>query len=516
MTTPSRIEVGFYGKLPSHGDFVRRRVPETFVDAWDGWLQRCLVASRESLGASWLNVYLTSPVWRYVCAGGAMGPQPLIGLMVPSVDRVGRYFYLTIVAELPAHVNVVSASSAAGPFYSAAEQLAVDTLAAEEVDFDAFDANVAALAEKLIFLGTPLRVRLEPVAADILADQATGSWQIRTGTPSELGPIFDQMMAHRLSALYDPVMVWWTEGSAVVEPTCLIGRGLPEPTDFASFLDGSWNRSRWHGIPAHIDVSPEAGDGLDADGAICRYRSAGATDVGRVRQINQDSYLERAEAGMWVVADGVGGHSDGEVASRMVCDALADVVPNGTFEAMVDEVAERIQRVNTYLVQGGTRGVETVISGSTVVTLLARGNNCGVLWAGDSRVYRFREGRIEQLTRDHSAAEEAGGLLDDAPPNVITRAVGCDSHLELDYRRERVRPGDRFLLCSDGLSRIVPEGQLLHWLREPSLDGAVQGLMRATLEHGAPDNVTVVIVEAYTEEAAYGFTGAGVVIPEGD
>jgi serine/threonine protein phosphatase PrpC len=202
--------------------------------------------------------------------------------------------------------------------------------------------------------------------------------------------------------------------------------------------------------------------------------------------------------------------------SEQVCDALADVVPSGTFDAMVDEVAERIQRVNTYLVRGGTRGLETVITGSTVVALLARRNNCAVLWAGDSRAYRVRQGQMEQLTRDHSAAEDSSGLLDDAPPNVITRAVGCDSHLELDLRRERVRPGDRFLLCSDGLSRVVPEGQLVHWLQEPALDAVVQGLMQATLESGAPDNVTVVVIEAYTEHASYGFTGASVVIPEGD
>ena len=496
MTTPLRIEVGFYGKLPSHGDFVRRRVPEAFVDVWDDWLQRCLVASREALGAGWLDIYLTSPAWRYVCAAGAIGPQPLLGLMVPSVDKVGRYFYLTIVAVLPEHVNVVSVSSAAGGFYSAAEQLAVDTLAADDVDFEAFDSRVAALAQELTFLGTPPAARLEAAAADLLADHATGGWQIATGTPSELGPIFEQIVAHRLSVLYAPVTVWWTEGSSVVEPTSLIRRGLPEPAAFASFLDGAWSRRYWQSLPAHV-ISAQPGDTLDVDVAACRYRSAGATDVGRVRQINQDSYLERTAAGMWVVADGVGGHSDGEVASRMVCDALADVAPNGAFDALVDEVAERIQRVNAYLVRAGTRGVETVITGSTVVALLARGNSSAVLWAGDSRVYRLRQGEMEQLTRDHSAAEEAEGLLADVAPNVITRAVGCDSHLELDLRRERVRPGDRFLLCSDGLSRIVPEAQLLHWLQEPSLETAVEGLMRTTLESGAPDNVTVVIVEAY-------------------
>ncbi len=93
------LEVGFYGKLPSHGDFLRRRVSDAFVGVWDGWLQECLTASRASLGDRWLDIYLTSPVWRFACAAGVCGRSPVIGVMAPSVDRVGRYFPLTLVAE---------------------------------------------------------------------------------------------------------------------------------------------------------------------------------------------------------------------------------------------------------------------------------------------------------------------------------------------------------------------------------------------------------------------------------
>ena len=97
----TQIEVGLYGKLPSHGDFLRRRVSDAFVRVWDEWLQECIAASRSALGERWLDVYLTSPVWRFGADAGAFGPAPVVGLMAPSVDRVGRYFYLTLVAELP-------------------------------------------------------------------------------------------------------------------------------------------------------------------------------------------------------------------------------------------------------------------------------------------------------------------------------------------------------------------------------------------------------------------------------
>ena len=107
--------------------------------AWDPWLQECLAATRTALGDSWLDIYLTSPAWRFGCAAGALGPSPVVGVMVPSVDRVGRYFHLALVAELPADTDLVAAATKAVTFFEAAEELAIETLAAEPVDFDGFD-----------------------------------------------------------------------------------------------------------------------------------------------------------------------------------------------------------------------------------------------------------------------------------------------------------------------------------------------------------------------------------------
>ena len=115
------IDVGFFGKLPSHGDFLRRQVSDAFVGVWDGWLQECLAASRAELGDRWLDVYLTSPVWRFACAAGTCGPAPVVGVMVPSVDRVGRYFPLTLVAELPHDAPSVSSVQRAASFFERGE-----------------------------------------------------------------------------------------------------------------------------------------------------------------------------------------------------------------------------------------------------------------------------------------------------------------------------------------------------------------------------------------------------------
>jgi type VI secretion system protein ImpM len=485
------IDVGFFGKLPSHGDFLRRQVSDAFVGVWDGWLQECLAASRAELGDRWLDVYLTSPVWRFACAAGTCGPAPVVGVMVPSVDRVGRYFPLTLVAELPPDAPIIGSVQRAASFFDAAERLVVETLESEHVDVERFEAQLKRLGEQLESARLRPDVVLESAAAP-LADAAAG-WQIPIAAANELGSTFDQMLTDHLSAIYEPMVLWWTDGSARVQPSCLIVKGLPHPDAFASLLDGSWAERRWLSVAARVETVtlPEA---LVDDPSPPRFRSAAASDPGCVREINQDSFIERTDVGIWGVADGLGGHSNGEVASRMVCDALADVRVGASFEELIEVVRQRVGDVNDHLIRAATRPVNAVQSGSTVVTLLARGSTCAVLWAGDSRAYRLRNGGLEQLTRDHSLAALEG--VEGVDSHAITRAVGGEETLELDVIRDRVHAGDRFLLCSDGLTRTVPEERLANLLAREDIGQAVEELIKETLAAGAPDNVTALVVEA--------------------
>ena len=488
-----QIEIGLYGKLPSHGDFLRRRVPDTFVTVWDTWLQECFAASRATLGDQWLDIYLTSPAWRFAAAADVFGPEPMVGVMVPSVDRVGRYFHLAVVAGLPPAIDVARAAVAAEPFFTAAERLLVETLASTHVDFNVFDRDVINLAQELEASALVSSIALDGSAASVLADDAGArSWQVPIVDVADLTPVFAQLFARRLLALYDPLVLWWSSGSADVEPSCLIGRGLPAPETFAALLDGAWVGWDRVGQAMADDLTESEQPGAEAPPP--RFRSAGATDVGNVRRINQDSYLERSEVGVWVVADGVGGHQQGEVASRMVCDALADFVPDASFEQAIEAAAERLRQVNTHLNRSATRDHDPIRSGSTVVALLARGTRCAILWAGDSRVYRLRDGQMDQLTRDHSVAEAIGAT--EVATTAITRAVGAETSLMLDVYQDRVRAGDRFLLCSDGLTRVLPDARIQTSLELPDIQAAVATLVAGTLAAGAPDNVTAVIVDA--------------------
>jgi type VI secretion system protein ImpM len=505
--TPSprvRAEVGFYGKLPSHGDFLARRTREGFVGAWDPWLQEAMTASRLALGDGWLEVYLTSPVWRYVCASGACGSDAVAGILVPSVDKVGRYFPLTVVTELPPDTIPVTAAACLEDFFDAAERLLVETMAQEQIDFDRFDQAVVGLGDALARAYQPAGMLLEPAAAALLADAAAGPWSVPIAAPSALSSTILQAAAHRLAELYAPMVLWWTAGSEIVQPSCLVTKGLPRPEQFVAMMNASWDESRWNLLAAHVDLPASTGDTQIDDPTPPQYRSAAATDTGVVREVNQDSYLERSEVGLWVVADGVGGHQEGDVASRMVCDALAGFAPTASFEEMIDAARSQLHAVNDHLLRASVRPVNPVVSGSTVVTLLARGTRCAVLWAGDSRAYRWRNGKMEQLTRDHSVAELEG----ETTSHAITRALGGEATLALDLFRDRVRTGDRFLLCSDGLVRVLRESDIAEWMAADDIAVAAQGLVKETVDRGAPDNVTALIVEAYGESAQQGRSNA--------
>lgn len=230
--------------------------------------------------------------------------------------------------------------------------------------------------------------------------------------------------------------------------------------------------------------------------------SEGLSDKGRVRTINEDAYLARDALALWVVADGMGGHSAGDFASQTVIDCLNSFRPWTNARSLKLDIVARIEDANrTIRHEASARGGVTI--GSTVVCMVALDDRGLITWAGDSRAYRIRNHSIEQLTKDHSVVQELvdAGVLEkekaeDHPhAHVLTKAVGSEENLELEHVPFRIERNDRYILCSDGLSRYVTDAEILSIVSDmPILRNACTMLCNLANERGGTDNVTVVIV----------------------
>ncbi len=223
--------------------------------------------------------------------------------------------------------------------------------------------------------------------------------------------------------------------------------------------------------------------------------------MGGKRKINEDSLLARPEVGLWVVADGMGGHAAGDVASNAVVHPLSQLEPPPTLPDFVDAVEGMLMSVNQQLRDYANDQLGGRTVGSTVVSLLLSQRAGVCLWAGDSRLYRLRNGQLTRLSRDHSAVQEmveAGAITQaeaDRHPksNVITRAVGGAEHLYVDAAVFAPEAGDTYLLCSDGLYNEVAEDSIRRKLAlEP--EEATAKLIDEALQNGGRDNISVVIV----------------------
>lgn len=229
--------------------------------------------------------------------------------------------------------------------------------------------------------------------------------------------------------------------------------------------------------------------------------TAARSHVGAVRSHNEDRWLARPDRGLWAVADGLGGHRSGEVASDLLIEALGRIGPCDSGHALLTAVSTEIRAVNDELRSRARELAPGAVIGSTVVVLVVHDGHCALVWAGDSRAYRLRRGRLELMTHDHRLVQE---LLDSGQitpeeaarhpmANVITRAVGVGDALELDSRYEALEPGDLFLLASDGLTGAVADFEIADIIATGTLEEAADGLLALSLSRGANDNVTFVL-----------------------
>lgn len=224
---------GIFGKLPAHGDFIHRNLPPGFVSVWDEWLQHYIASSQEELGDNWLNVYLTSPIWRFVLSEGVIDSHAWAGFMLPSVDRVGRYFPFSTITKIPSVINPLEFFATHAAWFDGTEELALQALNGDMIIDEYMDA-----------IST-----LEPeYASNYQRGEASAGKMVVMNMESEVQPaesMFSYMLDACLMESARSYSAWTTAGSEHVEPCFFTTQGLPPINGLAAMLDGGWSTRHW-------------------------------------------------------------------------------------------------------------------------------------------------------------------------------------------------------------------------------------------------------------------------------
>ncbi len=432
--------VGYYGKVPSHGDFVTNRLERDFVEQLDLWLQKSIQDSKTHLGSRWLDAFLVTPIWRFAFAPGVCGVNGVVGLIMPSVDRVGRYFPLVLVSQLSASSNPVVSDVFGDPWFDAAEDLARATL---EVDFNLphFDQEVAALPA----------LSLSPTSeADGTARAEKALWW----TNSEQGEL--------------PDMAFMTDG--LIRPRyfhCLLVQELPadaedllkEPTTETNDMDEPMaSRLEWYAGAAHHQGTHSG-----------QYCEAFA--------INEDRQLFGV-VGALQSGPGVA------QASQIVASTLSEAQNPFSMNGLVADTKAKLGTAHALLHARGMPTGQPITAAATV--LLLQDRLYAVLWVGNARSYLLRDGILQQLTRDHT---------DPSMPTAISRALGNQANRTPDSALGQILAGDRFLVCTSGLSDALAEEDMIDDLTGADTpEAAARALVEGALIAGSPGNITAISV----------------------
>jgi len=253
------VKLGFYGKLPAHGDFLSRNLSDGFVHGWDDWMQRAIASSQEQLGSNWLNMYLTSPLWRFVLSPGVVDHQAWAGVMMPSVDKIGRYFPLVIASPCQQGSTVTDVMVNAGHWFEQLEAIALSGL----------DENVTVetVAEAL--------ATVEPLAAPTMSE---GKVTTNSGNGALTRPTVIKMEQEQQSPLscfpflldsflqqrLPSYSLWWSVGSEHVTPSFLTSVHLPPAQMFTAMLDGQWQDWNWN-MPFDVVPGKKGEQGQETD-----------------------------------------------------------------------------------------------------------------------------------------------------------------------------------------------------------------------------------------------------------
>ncbi|ARU29937.1 type VI secretion system-associated protein TagF [Cellvibrio sp. PSBB006] len=226
--------IGLFGKLPAHGDFIYRDLPSNFINTWDAWLQGYVGSSQEQIGESWLEIYLTSPIWRFAFSEGVIDQYVWAGIMLPSVDRVGRYFPFSIATRLPSGLNPLELINQ-NRWFESVEDAALQALEGQlQIDDLVEEINRHRLDQTCIYT---------PAASSTNKSGSIIKMDFEEQSPHSMYSwLLDASLRESLSSY----SVWSTQGSQQLEPCLFYSRGLPQMRGIAAMMDGQWDFRGWH------------------------------------------------------------------------------------------------------------------------------------------------------------------------------------------------------------------------------------------------------------------------------
>lgn len=226
--------IGLFGKLPAHGDFVQRNLSATFTNVWDEWLQHFIAGTQEQLGENWLDIYLTSPIWRFVFSSGVIDENNWTGIMMPSVDKVGRYYPLSIVKKLPQDVNPLEFIQYQTSWYKDIETLALDALECEIMIDD-------------------LMNELDALSVDHKSDYSRSGFNLDSDAfqfdmefeEQSISTVYPLLLDAVMTKTFQSYSVWQTTGSDLIKPSLFATQGLPSVQKMPAMLNGDWQGYTW-------------------------------------------------------------------------------------------------------------------------------------------------------------------------------------------------------------------------------------------------------------------------------
>ena len=526
---------GFFGKLPSAGDFVQRRLPAGFVDVWDQHFENAVAASRGALGGDWHEAYHASPVWRFLLAPGVCGDSAWLGVMGPGTDRVGRCFPMVIAIPLAADPESCRQTLLDdGGWCDAAERLHNMAQNDAALGVDAFDEQVAALAGSLDAM-LPSRGLGFLRGVDW---NAAAHWRLPLPTEPAMGAFLSELWA-RLGAAPGHWCLWWTTGAGRVPASVLVTNGLPQPAAYAGLLDAGHSAAAWQSLgvfeqsPASHRMAPEPMVAVAAANPepapptawlpddlelladldvtavpLAAAASPAAAAAGAVAEVSeQDSYqavvvLHRQDFALTLVAAQVG-HRDPRQQAVATVGTIGRELVEADLAAGMQTLRTRIMALNPRLRQAGEDLIDPVTEDCAVIAAHVAAGQVGLLRIGTAAAWHWRHGRLQPIFAEGEASSMAAdaGAADDFDDLLFNRAsltapgLGAIEQPACSEISCATAAGDRLLLAAAPALVQLPPEVLVHSLAMPSCDDARLHLATAAGLGADPAQWPLAIIE---------------------